>query len=114
MFGNIDPKEYWTSESGEVELAARIEATPGSRPLPWWTINRDRLKDPFKILGNVSPMNPGKPTQRRESEAAYLARHGELTTREVEMFEAGELPTEWCTWPAYADPTRSTMGAAHG
>ena len=42
----------------------------------------------------------------REREAAYLARHGELTPREMKLFEAGELPTEELTYPAYADPTQ--------
>ena len=102
----IDPWEYWHSSAGESELARLIEENPGKRPRAWWTINRGRVHEPFKRLGRVKSVRPHGPCERRESEAAYLARHGELTPSELTMWEAGELPTEELTYPAVGDPTQ--------
>ena len=90
--------EYW-EENGEAYLRDHwIPENPGTRPHWWWALYGP--EDPVRVLGPIEDAGPFEPIERRESQAAYLHRHELLTGPELELWNAGKLPTEEATWPA--------------
>lgn len=91
-------KAFWSKpENGQAYLRRHIAEHPGTRPPWWWRLFAPR--DAFRVLGHVAAIGY-QGTERRESEAAYLARHGQLTPPELEALERGDLPAEEVVMPA--------------
>jgi len=80
---------YW-KRHGDAYLEKWTAENPGTRPWWWWHFRGPR--EPFRIL-NLTPLRPSRDgNEVRESEAAYLHRHGLLLPAERELWDAGVLP----------------------
>jgi hypothetical protein len=96
-FHDPDESRAYFDTYGTTMLCDWIAENPGTRPTWWWHLYGPQ--EPVKVLGQVEPEPERGPSERRESQAAYLARHDLLTVGEQELWAAGSLPAEEVTYP---------------
>jgi len=107
LHGNNDESRAFFDEYGDYLLKKHIGETPGTRPYWWWFFYGPA--EPVKVLGQVENPEKYQPTERRESQAAFMHRHGLLTKTEAELWDAGDLPKEEITRPANASFTSGAV-----
>lgn len=96
LYATTDRARAFWNEHGDAFLREWIAEHPGTRPPWWWRLAAPR--EPFWVLGHVAAVGHFG-TERRESEAAWLARTGHLTPPELEALARGDLTDEVLVMP---------------
>jgi len=81
-------REYWR-QHGDAALAEWIAEAPGTRPIWWWKLRGAAWVDETPDFTWWTPQGEAREVAE---EFERLREMGELTAREIELYEAGEIP----------------------